>query len=253
MKPPKIPTIINTIMLINGIDFHTHILPGIDDGAKDIEETKGLLQSLKKQGVSTVVLTPHYYSHKISAEDFLQKRIAAYEKVINEIESDMTFVLGSESYLTRYFFYNDEISPFCVNEKLYLLVELAYDTEFRKDTLSQFEQILDDYGKIPVLAHLERYPYLIKNKSLIQYLVDMGCLMQTNLKSIHKPFLSRKLLKLMKENLVHVVGTDCHNLTQRPPEFQPNISLIEKKLSRDVVIQLMKNAENIIMGKPVSW
>ena len=91
-------------------DMHSHILPAFDDGAKTIEDSLALIDCLKKQGVSNICLTPHYYTNERSFEDFLTKRQQAFEKFRPYIPQDVNIVLGAEVYVTDYLFNNDDLT-----------------------------------------------------------------------------------------------------------------------------------------------
>jgi protein-tyrosine phosphatase len=100
---------------------------------------------------------------------------------------------------------------------------------------------------VPILAHIDRYPKLIKSSALLDEFIDMGCLMQMNLESLQEGFLKkRKLLKYIQSNMVHVVGTDAHNMSERPPVYSEGISVIAKALGEGAVNQLTRNALQII-------
>ena len=90
-------------------DMHSHILPGIDDGAKTVEDSLELLSCLKNQGVTNVCLTPHFYTNEISLEDFIAERAEKFEKFKPHIPNGMNIVLGTEVYVTKYLFNNENI------------------------------------------------------------------------------------------------------------------------------------------------
>ena len=82
-------------------DMHSHILPGIDDGAPSVEKSLVILNELKKQGVTNVCLTPHFYTNEISAEDFAAQRQHAIDNLMPHIPDGMKVVVGAEVYVTR--------------------------------------------------------------------------------------------------------------------------------------------------------
>lgn len=235
------------------VDFHTHILPGMDDGAKDAEESKKMLQMLVQQGVHTVCLTPHFYPYKETLEAFLNRREQAFSQIQPyAAEMGLRFVLASETFFNDYLFHSEDISPLCMKGsagRSYLLTEMPFDSHFSDHTVSRISKLIDIYGVNPVLAHIERYPKLVNNKKLIDRLIDMGCLMQINLSVFEKGFfLKKRILSYIAKNMVHVVGTDSHNTEKRPPKYSEGISVIQKSLGEDAVNQLSRNAQQITAG-----
>ncbi len=215
------------------IDLHTHILPGIDDGAKDEQEARSLLSMLKEQGVTLVVLTPHFYSHKQDLSDFINKRREAFE-LISDFELEM--ILGSETYLTESLFSNDSLDKLCIGDTKYLLLEIPNIAEWTSPTFQMIDKVISKYNVRPIIAHVEQYRavQLSRHKTkLFQELVDLGCLLQINADSVVDRSTRTKTLKLIKSGWADFVGSDCHNLTLRPPQIQEFREIVEKKLGSD--------------------
>ena len=235
------------------VDFHTHILPGMDDGAKDAAESKNMLERLVQQGVHTVCLTPHFYPYKETQDTFLKRREQAFSQIRPfAAEVGVRFALASETFFNDYLFHSEDISPLCMKDndgQNYLLTELPFDSSFSEHTVKRLSRLIDTYCVYPVLAHIERYPKLVNDKKLINRLIDMGCLMQINLSAFGRGyFLKKRLLGYIAKNMVHVVGTDAHNTDKRPPEYSAGISIIQESLGDDAVLQLSRNAQQIVAG-----
>lgn len=234
-------------------DFHTHILPGMDDGAKDAEESKRMLEALNRQNVHTVCLTPHFYPYKEAQEVFLERRQTAFSQIQPlAAEMGIRLALASETFFNDYLFRSEDILPLCVKDgegQYYLLTEMPFQSSFSDRTVNRISKLMDTYSVTPVLAHIERYPKLVNDKNLINRLIDMGCLMQINLSAFQKGFLLKtRLLRYIRGNMVHVVGTDAHNTGNRPPDYSTGIAVIRKSLGEDAVLQLSRNAEQIVAG-----
>jgi protein-tyrosine phosphatase len=215
--------------MTNLMDFHTHILPGIDDGAKDVDVSRLMLKSLADQGATLVCLTPHYYHNQETKESFLEKRAAAYQQIeAYGKELELTLALGSETHLTRDLASDRELSCLCLGQSKLLLLEFPYGCEFKADTLFQVERISNNCGVTPVLAHIERYPQLIKkNSKPLAELFDIGCYVQCNISAFAS---NKKLIKLLSDGIVNFIGTDCHNMDSRSPDFQAGVKAIKQKL-----------------------
>ena len=215
-------------------DMHSHILPGIDDGAPSVEKSLVILNELKKQGVTNVCLTPHFYTNEISAEDFAAQRQHA---------------VGAEVYVTRYMFNGDDFSCACYGNSNYILTEFAYTSQFSSHTMEYFVKLTENYNMIPVLTHVERYPALINDPSIIGELKDMGVIIQTNTNSYTKKasfFSKLKLIKLIKGGYIDVIGSDAHSLTHNDPRtFTEALDFISAKCGQSTVRKMMSNAEEI--------
>lgn len=230
-------------------DMHSHILPEFDDGAKSVEESLTLINVLKKQGVNNICLTPHFYTHEMSVEDFVQIRREAFEKFKPYIPEDVNIVLGTEVYVTRYLFNNDDLSALTYGSSRYILTEFGYDSRFSENTMNRFYTFINSYNLIPVIPHVERYQTLMDDPSIISELQDMGVVIQTNISNYAKKspmFKRRKLLKMISEGLIDIIGSDAHSLRHNTPEvYAEAISCIEAKCGRQVVVQMMDNAKEI--------
>lgn len=230
-------------------DMHSHILPGIDDGCQTVEKSVEVLNALKKQGINNVCFTPHFYTHHLSATDFLKKRDEAFEILKPHIPDGMRVLVGAEVYATRFMFNGDDFSGACLGKSRYIMTEHSYEARFTEHTMRYFQRLIEEYNMIPILPHFERYITLMDDPSIIYELKDMGVIIQTNASSYSKDtsfFAKRKRIKLIKEGLVDIIGTDVHSLRRNTPEaYTEAIEYISQKAGQDVVEKLMSNAEEI--------
>ncbi len=210
------------------IDLHTHILPEMDDGAKDRDEALSLISLLKTQGVKKIVLTPHYYPHLEILSDFLRRRDISYQSIA---DSDMELILGSETYLSEPLFSIDSIEGLCIGKSGYLLLELPYTEKWSLGVFRQIDRLIAKYSICPIIAHAERYEAVKEHKEKVfQKLVDLGCMLQFNADSVVNRKTRSETLKLMKEGWVDFVGSDCHNITLRAPQLDIFKEIVGKKL-----------------------
>ncbi|MCH5297338.1 MAG: hypothetical protein J1E85_06695 [Ruminococcus sp.] len=230
-------------------DMHSHILPEFDDGAKSVEEALSLISVLKKQGVKNICLTPHFYTHEMSVEDFVKIRREAFEKFKPYIPKDVNIVLGTEVYVTRYLFGNNDLSELSYGNSRYILTEFGYNSRFSENTMNKFYSFINEHNLIPVIPHVERYQTLIDNPSIISELKDMGVVIQTNISNYAKKapmFKRRKMLKLISKGLIDIIGSDAHSLRHNTPEvYSEAINCISSKCGEQVVEQMMNNAKEI--------
>ncbi|MEE1219293.1 MAG: CpsB/CapC family capsule biosynthesis tyrosine phosphatase [Ruminococcus sp.] len=229
-------------------DMHSHILPNIDDGANSVEASVKMLESLKKQGVTNVCLTPHFYSNHESAEDFIKSRDEAIAELKPHIPDGMKVVVGAEVYVTRFLLSNDDLSGVTYGKSNYMLTEHGYTAHFEERSLNYFYKLMEK-GFTPVLPHVERYEVLMSNPSIIEELKDMGVIIQTNALNYIKgaPFLrKRKLIKFINEGLIDIIGTDAHSFSHNSPEaYAQAIEYITAKCGEDTVAEMMQKSEEI--------
>lgn len=214
------------------IDFHSHILPKMDDGSKSVEESIEMLSMLNHQGVDRVIATSHFYPNHEPLERFLERRQVSFEK-LNEALTDNCpqISLGAE---VRFY---DGISRLkgleelriCGNKLLLLEMPFSKWTDY---TVKELVELSCSSEYVIVLAHIERYMSFQK-AGLFESLRENGILMQVNA-SLFKGYFSKKsAFKLFDKGLIHFIGSDCHNLSDRPPNIEIAYNAIEKKLGRE--------------------
>ena len=229
-------------------DMHNHILPGVDDGAKNIEDSLTLINKLRRAGVSHICLTPHFYTHKESLKDFLKRRNIAFAELSSYVSYDVTLHLGAEVYVTKYLFSNEEdLKSVCYNGTKYMLTEFPYSSTFEGESMVFINKLLNNYGITPVLAHIERYPYLLKHPDVVEELIDMGVIIQSNACSFAEFPLKLKLTKMLKKGYIHIIGSDAHSISRNSPDFFKNLNEhIDKKLNPDFKSIINNNSEIIL-------
>lgn len=233
----------------NLVETHCHILPGIDDGAKDVETSLKMINELKKQGAEKIIVTPHYYSDSLSLEDFLKKRENAFSKLKTELSKDAPeIILAAEVFVTRFLFMNEDLTPLSFGRENYMLTEHPFSCPFEEEHFEKILSLCCDYRLTPIMAHIERYPALMNNPDKIDRLLQMGCLVQANIESFDELplFQRKKLFKYLDSGKIQLIGSDCHNLTSRTPDYSSGAQRIEKKLGSEAIAALMRNANNLI-------
>ena len=231
------------------VEVHSHILPGIDDGSPDVETSLKMIDMLKKQGARAIILTPHYYSDSISYEDFVSRRDKALELLKSSLSPDSPrLIAAAEVYITKYLFNNSNLDKLKIGNTDYALIEHPFSCDFSQDIYDRLLNLNYDYGIKPILAHIERYSAFMEDFDLLDEYIDMGCLVQVNISSfVDSPrHLKKKLFKLLQTGRVHLIGSDCHNLSSRKPDFEMGSKEIIKKCSRDALDEL-ENTANILV------
>lgn len=233
----------------NLVEIHSHILPGIDDGSPDIETSLNMIEALKNQGCKAIVLTPHYYSDSISLDDFLDKRDRAFDTLLSAVDDDCPKLIpAAEVYISKYLFSNENLDRLTIANSGYILVEHPFNCNFSQKYYERLLNLNFDYGVKPILAHIERYEALLNDEDLLDEYIAAGCLSQVNIGSFYHAHRSvkKKLFKHLENGRVHLLGSDCHNLDSRPPEFSAGIKEIAKKSGVEAVEVLMRNANLLV-------
>lgn len=225
------------------VDFHTHILPDIDDGSASVEQTLQMLRLLAAQGVDTVVATPHFSALQTTPELFLQQRQAAFESVPQEAGLPR-ILLGAEVAYFNSMSRSEELRQLKVGESDLLLVEMPFTT-WTDRMIEDVCAISNQLALQPVLAHVERY---LKRDQLLRYedmLLDT-VYFQCNAEAFLK---GSKMMKWLAAGQVHFLGTDCHNMSRRKPNMDAAAGMIRKKLGQDVLEELQQFMKNALFGE----
>ena len=228
------------------IDFHSHILPCIDDGSGSIAESVALLQKMSEQGIELVCATPHFDALNNSLEDFLERRSLSYRSLLTAIDgAEMPkILLGAEvSYFDGMSAASD-MRQLCFDDTDVLLVEMPMS----KWSKSAVKEILDlaYNGFTVVIAHIERY-LAYQSRSTIKELLASGVLMQANTSFFINPKTRKKALKLLRDGIIHLLGTDCHNMNVRPPCASEALSVISENLGEEFVREMDTFALSILL------
>ena len=243
------------------IDFHSHILPNIDDGSRSIEETFNLIKEAKNVGFNAIVSTSHYM------ENYYETNVPEREVWINAIYEnlqvkniDIRLYLGNEIYLTENIIkLLEEGKASTINDTSYVLFEMPLNAE----PLNLYDIVYEmiQCKLVPILAHPERYSFVQKDPELIYDLIQKGVLMQANYGSIIGQYGEKAKMivkKFLKNNMIHFLGTDVHRqntIYPRIPECLAEInSLIgEEKLeelSNENPLLALKN-KRIDIAEPI--
>lgn len=226
-------------------DLHSHILPCIDDGSKSVEESLEMLRLLKEQGVSKVVATPHFYANRNSVEDFLEKRNLSFSKLSDHLSSDFPeLLLGAEVKYYEGISRLEKLDKLRIGNSKLILLEMPM-RKWTEYILREVREIASSGRFIVVLAHVERY-LNFQNKSILTELLSDGVLLQVNADFFLNVRTRIKALHMLKNNMIHFIGSDCHNLTDRAPKIGTAASYIERKAGMDKIIQINNFAERFL-------
>lgn len=232
-------------------DLHCHILPGIDDGAKDPDMSGALLLSEKQQGVSQILFTPHYYADEQSPEDFIKRRGAALERMKDTIERlDLNVSLGAEVRMQEEIVGMD-LSPLRMGDTSCLLLEFPFLSGTYPLWGEMIVEQLLSQGIRPLFAHIDRYDFFMNDTERLSRFRDMGCLFQVNADSVLSRRRSPRVFEMMEEGFVHVLSSDAHSPEKRPVNLRSALTRVEGKLGRGMAEFLADNADALFKGEAV--
>jgi len=210
-KKPQLPPADLSVLQA---DMHSHLIPGIDDGAKTIEDSLQLIKELHLLGYKKLITTPHIMSdhYKNTSEIILDGLKKMREALKNEgipVELDA----AAEYYLDFDFEAKIEGGELLTFGDNYVLVEVSFINPPQNLDQIIFKLQTSDYK--PVLAHVERYPYWYNDEQVYQKLKDAGVLLQLNIASLtgyYSPQTKKVAERLIDNNMIDLLGTDCHNM-----------------------------------------
>ena len=210
------------------IDFHSHILPGIDDGSRNLEQSISMVNEAKEVGFTKIISTSHYMENYYECD--VEKRKQLIKQLQGEVQ-DIELYLGNEIYITNNIIEllkNGKASS--INNTRYVLFEFPLITTKPMNDKEIIYRLVEN-GYIPIIAHPERYPFIQENPEYLFELEDMGALFQANYGSIIGMYglkAKRTLKILLRNNLISFFGSDVH----RPEQVYNKIPKIIKKLKK---------------------
>lgn len=210
------------------LDFHTHILPGMDDGCETVNESVEVLKFMKEKGVSIVMLTPHFYADRENVMTFLERRERSFEMLKMAVVGleIPRLILGAEVNFTHNISEVNRISELCYEDTKYLLLELPFE-KWNELTFAEVQNLCARQGVIPIIAHYDRY---LKYGNRMDDMDMFGCPVQLNSDAFDGVFGRRKWLACVRNKIDLVLGSDCHNMTTRGPNIHYAEEIIINKL-----------------------
>ena len=211
------------------IDFHSHFLPAIDDGADCVETSLAMLHESFHQGVRLIFATPHFYADADDPKNFLLKRNQAYLALRNAISpSDKEIpdiLLGAEILFFPGMSVADELVNLSMGTTPFLLIEPPM-MPWSDSMLDEIELTGKNLHRIPVIAHVDRYMRILHDDTLFDRLQDRRLLAQVNASFFLHNSSVLHALDLFHQRKIHFIGSDCHDMDERAPNIGPAVDLI---------------------------
>ena len=243
------------------VDFHSHILPHMDDGSKNPEMSSKMLEMLEEEEVCVVFATPHYYCYRESEASFLARRADALRALLNGIcETDRGFTgpeirLGAEIRLIREMPESLEIEPLLLEGTNLALFELPFD-KYDVCLGENIHNLSVKYQLTPVIAHVDRYVGLFRKIDYEELLSIPNAVYQISTNFMESKKTADFVAGLIRSGLPLLFGSDCHNTTVRPPLMKTAFRSLKKfcskyKISESEMADLFEYQKGLVQEGPV--
>ena len=240
------------------VDIHTHILPGVDDGAENFDEAIEMLRIAQNNGTTDIVLTPHYLTRDMRGVTFskvdISSRFEIFKEAVSSYFPKLNLYLGAETHAISNLYEaieGDQIIT--INNTNYVLLEFGFSDHIRRAYNASIS--LMERGYIPIIAHPERYDFVKKDPLSIMEFVDLGALLQINSGSLAGDYgtASKDIaLIYLDEGIATTVSSDGHSIFQRTPDLSEAFAFVSSAFSETYAEDLFsRNPLSIIRGKRV--
>ena len=233
------------------IDIHMHVVPGVDDGCGDLEESLKMVRKAAKQGIDTIIATPHSFAFDDLGNE-VRRRFDSLREELQENSIPVRILLGCEVYCSRADM-DENMSCLAagiyptMNSTRYVLTEFSPRTK-EKDAFYCIERLLEE-GYIPLIAHAERYHFI--NLHTAKAIRELGGVIQINIYSVFKERedeIRERANLMLRSQLVDFTGSDAHRLDHRPPSVKEGIKYLYQTYDTDYVNRILyENAQRLLI------
>lgn len=222
------------------IDFHAHILPGMDHGCKDVAMSLEQLNMAENQQIDLIVASSHFYPHIENVRDFLARRKAAWNRLnVARLGSYPSIKLGAEVLICNRIDKMDGIRDLCIENSNVLLIEMPLKRSWDLNLIDTVLRLREDKGLEVIIAHGERYPAKEMEKLLAE-----GFQIQLNVSSIATIIPSSFVKKSIKGDYVAALGSDIHGLNNSYKEFTKTMNKLGDRADN-----IMEKTRRLVLGK----
>ena len=230
------------------IDFHSHILPGMDDGSKDAAQSIEMLLLAGAAETDTIVATPHFQRRKETVDSFLERRRAAcihLEEAMAGKDGFPQILLGAETEFFLGIGREAGIKKLCIPGTDCFLLEMPF-CEWSSLVMNDIQALCCNRGLTPIIAHVERFFRYRNSGKQIDALLELGCVLQTNAESVLCSRNRRKILHMIGNDEITLLGSDCHGITSRPPGLLEARRAVISKLGLQAAERLDRHGEELL-------
>lgn len=232
------------------IDFHTHILPRMDDGSRRMAETQKMLKMEYDQGVRQIVASSHFYAQNEFPETFLdrrERRLVRVREMMKEEQwgHEMQIFGGAEVLYYSGMADSPMLHSLCIDGTDQLLLELPF-MQWDREVYYEVKKIVENQKIKVILAHIERYYNYQKDKEIWDELLELPLTIQLNAGEM-LAFSYRKLCKnLLNSDIPVLLGTDCHNIGRRKPNMEKGRRAVEKLAGAEKLQEIERFGEQVL-------
>jgi len=226
------------------IDLHCHILPALDDGPKDIDEALAMADTAAKDGVQTLVATPHVNA-VFNSPSLITEKIEELNKLIKKKQIPVTVLKGAEiasSYL------KEDLKSFTIHSSSYILIE--FPLNYLPFTIKEDLFLLQRQGLRPIIAHPERNEAIIEKPDLLLNVLSPGILVQISAGSItgeFGPTVRELAIHLLIKGVVHCIASDCHSNINRKPGLTNAVKKAAKIVGKEKAKAMVTDNPQLIL------
>lgn len=228
-------------------DFHSHVLPGIDDGSSCVEESLAMLRMEAEQGIRHVIATPHFYPRYDNPEHFLEKRSRAEAALRAAMEQETglpELSVGAEVHFFSGISNSDILPQLTIDQKCCILIEMP-PPPWSDSMYRELEQIWLRWGITPIIAHVDRYIAPFRTFGIPERLASLPVMVQANA-SFFQNRSASMALRMLKKGQIQLLGSDCHNLTSRQPSLGGAVEKIRHRLGQQVIDRICSTEREIL-------
>ncbi len=232
------------------IDFHSHVIHGIDDGSRNVEESIKMMKMSFSQGIDTMVFTPHFRLGEHNIKSFIRER----QERLDEIRAALTdddreiipkVILGAEvEYIPRMNRW-DYLDKLCVTGTNYIMTEMPF-IPWSEKVVRCIDDIALNSGLIPILPHIDRYFHTFTRPEYIEHYYDMPVKIQMNAIYLNDPKNIQFFKPLFEQHKIHILGSDCHSPEWRRPDLGSGVKVLERICGRATIDEIDKNGREIL-------
>lgn len=218
-------------------DLHSHILPGIDDGSPSVEESIAMLRMEAEQGVTRVVATPHFYPLHDDPVSFLEKRAHSEQMLRQEMEKHTglpSLTVGAEVFFFRGMSESDILPQLTIGGKACILIEMP-PAPWPESYFQELEAIWARWRILPIIAHIDRYIGPLRTFKIPERLSRLPVFVQANADFFLSWRTASMAYGMLGNGQIQLLGSDCHDRTERKPNLGAAVKNIERKLGSDVL------------------
>lgn len=221
-------------------DLHSHILPGVDDGSGSPEESVAMLRMEAEQGIRHVVATPHFYPHHDDPDSFFSRRSRGEEALRQALARNAglpAVTVGAEVYYFRGMSDSEILPALTIGGGRCILIEMP-PAPWPSPVYEELEQIRRRRQLTPIIAHIDRYIGPFRTFGIPEKLEALPVLVQANASFFLERGTARMAIKMLKQGRIHLLGSDCHHVSERSPNLGPALERIAGKLGQEELARI---------------